>query len=78
MTLTQTLTVRHVLETARELNEPGEVNAEYVRGQANLISDLFGLAPNGLETGDLLIAAITHVITVDDFLMQLAELVLST
>lgn len=33
-----------MLTVARDLNEPGEVNAEYVRGQVNLITDVFGLA----------------------------------
>lgn len=31
------------IDIARRLNEPGEINAEYARGQAELIVDLFGL-----------------------------------
>lgn len=32
------------IRAARDLNEPGELNAEYARGQAELICDLYGLA----------------------------------
>lgn len=31
------------MRVARELTEPGEPNGEYIRGQAELICDLFGL-----------------------------------
>jgi hypothetical protein len=30
-------------DTARDLTEPGEAHAEYIRGQANLISDVSGI-----------------------------------
>lgn len=53
------MTIFDALEAARALNEPGEINAEYVRGQANLICDMFGLLPAG-EWHDLVTRVITH------------------
>lgn len=50
-----------LLETARELNEPGEENTEYVRGQVNLICDVSGV-PYAMDTvGDVIQRYITHV-----------------
>jgi hypothetical protein len=37
------VSARQALTVARELTEPGEPNGEYIRGQAELICDLFGL-----------------------------------
>jgi hypothetical protein len=43
MKLSDAARLADALEIARDLTEPGEPNNEYVRGQAELICDLFGL-----------------------------------
>lgn len=42
-----------LLDTARDLSEPGEENKEYVRGQVNLITDLIEEECAGELFGDL-------------------------
>jgi hypothetical protein len=49
-----------LLETARNLNEPGEVNGEYVRGQANLICDVSGVPFAGDVISDMVTRYISH------------------
>lgn len=70
--------LRRVLEAARDLTEPGEPNAEYIRGQVNLISDsftlIYGRAWESDEVYDILTRAIMHGITVDAALSELAAL----
>lgn len=51
----------HALRAARDLTEPDEINHEYVRGQMNLICDMFGLSVVGL--GDWVQDDITGAIT---------------
>lgn len=51
-------TLAQAVQAARNLNEPGEENSEYVRGQANLIADLYG--PLDAET---MTGLLTEVIT---------------
>jgi hypothetical protein len=63
MKFTKTVTLREMLTTARDLTEPGEVNEEYVRGQAGLICDTFGLLGSD-EYSQVVILAITHEVTV--------------
>ncbi|HYB17736.1 MAG TPA: hypothetical protein VEF71_20030 [Streptosporangiaceae bacterium] len=53
-----------LLTVARGLNEPDDVNDEYVRGQAELIMDACGLLPHEAYRNDVALA-ITHVITVE-------------
>ena len=53
-----------LLTVARELNEPGEVNEEYVRGQAELIMDACGLLPHEAYRNDVTMV-ITHMVTVE-------------
>lgn len=65
--------LRDALRLARELTEPGEPNREYIRGQVNLISDLFGFPSDG-ATYDLLTSAISHEITVDQAIAAIREL----
>jgi hypothetical protein len=52
--------IAHLLELARDLNTPGEVNAEYVSGQVGLICEASGLALAGDLIGDRVRAYITH------------------
>ena len=54
-----------LIKTAKDLNEPGELNAEYARGQSNLIVDAAGLIQD--EAGELVIKVITHQIRERDF-----------
>lgn len=68
MTLSEVAALTNALEIARALNEPGEVNAEYARGQANLIADLHGLPQDYTED---LIKVITHVMPVGN--LELVE-----
>jgi len=49
-----------LVQNARSLSEPGEPNAEYVRGQVNLIMDVTGLGGYD-EIYDILTSVITHV-----------------
>ncbi len=51
--------LRYALIVARSLNEPGEPNEEYVRGQVTLIMDLFGIRTAGDSSYD----TVTEVIT---------------
>ena len=46
-----------LVDAARSLNEPGEVNSEYARGQAELICDAAGL---DTDYKDLVTEVITH------------------
>lgn len=66
-----TIKLRTALEIARDLTEPGEINNEYVRGQVNLISDLFGLP--GDDYGDLITEAIGHTMTIDQAMSAMLE-----
>jgi hypothetical protein len=61
-----------LLQAARDLNEAGEYNEEYVRGQANLIQDVTGLLP-GDEFDDIVIAVIMHRMTVEEGLAEIWE-----
>lgn len=54
-----------LVTAAMELNEPGELNQEYARGQANLIVDACGLVQD--LHYDLVFAVITHQIRRRDF-----------
>ncbi len=60
-------------EAARALNEPdaAELNAEYVRGQVNLIADMAGLPGVADLYHDLLTDFITHKISAAEFMYQL-------
>ncbi len=51
--------LRYALIVARSLNESGEPNEEYVRGQVTLIMDLFGIRTAGDSSYD----TVTEVIT---------------
>lgn len=58
-------------QTARWLNEPGEINNEYVRGQVNLLADVAGI-PDAVDLiGDVLTRYITH--QTDDLAMELLD-----
>lgn len=52
-------TVR-LADIARNLSEAGETNAEYVRGQVELICDATGIALAGDLLGDALTRYISH------------------
>ena len=56
--------LRHALIAARNLTEKEEVNEEYVRGQVNLIMDLFGVCPDYV-TYTAVSEVITHDISVE-------------
>jgi hypothetical protein len=43
LTIGDVICLIKTLQAARDLTEPGEPNNEYIRGQADLICDLFGL-----------------------------------
>jgi hypothetical protein len=67
--------LRRALEAARELTEPDEPNAEYIRGQVNLIMDTFALYTDALDDAyEIITSVITHGITVDAGLSELAAL----
>jgi hypothetical protein len=53
-----------LIATARDLNEPGEPNNEYARGQAELIVDACGLEMDGAR--EHVQDCITHKITRDE------------
>jgi hypothetical protein len=61
-----------LLNTARDLTEPGAVNSEYVRGQMNLICDVAGLPSD--DYGDLIGGAIAYRVTTQDAIAQVAWL----
>lgn len=69
MTIGEVRKLGDALETARALTEPGEINNEYVRGQAELICDLFGLDMGYKED---MIRVIGHLMPTADF--ELGEL----
>lgn len=54
-----------LIKTAMDLNEPGELNEEYARGQANLIIDACGLVQG--ERFDAVMGVITHQVRLRDF-----------
>lgn len=54
-----------MIKTAMALNEPGELNDEYARGQAELIVDVCGLVMD--QHRDLVLKVITHQIRPHDF-----------
>lgn len=65
--------LRHLVMTARDLSEPGEVNEEYVRGQVNLIHDAVDWEtemPSEVTYGPLF-AVITHQITYEEMLRRI-------
>lgn len=66
--------LRRALEKARCLTEPGEVNEEYVRGQANLIADLLRLPGTCDSYHRLLMQAISHEITVSEAVTAISRL----
>jgi hypothetical protein len=55
--------LKRALRIARDLTEPGEVNNEYVRGQMNLICDLYGLLGQDGD-GEIVTAVIAHQMSV--------------
>jgi hypothetical protein len=61
-----------MLEAARALTEPSEVNAEYVRGQVNLITDTSGLGL-GEEHYGVLTNIITHRVTIGRGMAAIAD-----
>lgn len=61
-----------MLHTARNLSEPEEPNAEYIRGQVNLIQDLYGLNGNDVIY-DTLTSAISYEISVEAALTIIAD-----
>jgi hypothetical protein len=54
-----------LINVAMALNEPGEMNREYARGQAELIVDACGLSMSG--HAELVLMVITHQMRVRDF-----------
>lgn len=54
-----------LIETARDLHEPGEPAGEYSRGQAELIIDAMGLDQDSYK--ELMIKVITHEISIGTF-----------
>jgi hypothetical protein len=70
--------IMRALDLARDLNEPGEVNEEYARGQVNLIVDMAGL-PFGMDNyGGAFTAYITHGVTRERMLFLIAGSALTT
>lgn len=61
-----------MLDAARALTEPTQANAEYIRGQAELISDTSGLGL-GEEHYGLLTNIISHRVTLNRGLAALAD-----
>lgn len=59
------LTLANMIMVARDLTEPGEPNTEYIRGQVNLITDMYGLSGND-EVHDLITSIISHTATQRD------------
>jgi hypothetical protein len=68
MKLSEVAALTNALEIARNLTEPGEINSEYVRGQAELICDLFGIP---MDCKQDVIKVIGHVMPVGD--LELGE-----
>jgi uncharacterized membrane protein len=54
--------LQKLLAAARDLTEPSEPNAEYIRGQANLIADACGLGSDRQDSDDVC-EALTRAIT---------------
>ena len=65
--------LQKMITAARDLNEPGEINQEYVRGQGNLIFDTI-MWPGPIESDhayEWIEKAITHRIS---FWVMIAEI----
>jgi hypothetical protein len=73
MQFIKTISLRDTLKTARELTESPVANDEYVRGQADLISSIFGLFSLGGEYQDIITGAITHRLTVAQAMQQIMD-----
>ena len=67
--------LEQVLIAARALTEPSEPNAEYIRGQVNLIQDTSGLGLGGESAYDLLTAIISRETALSAGIAALADLV---